>query len=391
MIKKTPHPFAVLICLVFLMLFSAFSFAQKVQQPAKGEGKNMLRDSLDGKLDMSVMIDNTKGFVPVPLIVTEAALGGFGGGLAPVYISPQKLPIGHKDYIAPSVTATFGMYTVNNSWFTGLFRKETLPKYGLKYRAFIGYVDYNLAYYKEIENAGEQKFDFNYKTVPMLFSLSKKTFKDVYAGVEYFHSKMVIDPNFEMQLPENISTADFDKTVASMAVFLDWDKRNTVFSPDKGLRVNLSYTVNDKWIGSDYKFEKLETFVHYFLPVTNKWVSGFRFEALQSYGDVPFHQLPYIKLRGIPSYRYQGQATMLTETEQRFDLNLRWSILAYGGLGKVFQKGDNFSEAKTVYNYGTGFRYLLARTYGFRAGLDLAKGPDDCWGYYIVFGHKWNR
>lgn len=391
MIKKTPHSFTLkVICLSFLLAFGTHSFAQNKPKMTKEERKKMLRDTLDGKFDASVMIDNTKGFLPIPFLVTEAALGGFGVGLAPVYISPQKRPIGDKDYIAPAVTAVFGAYTVNDSWFTGIYRKEVISKYGLKYRVFLGYVDYNLAYYEELENGEDHKFDFNYKTIPIMFSLSKKTFSHLYAGLEYFNANMTINPNFDYELPPNVTTDDFKKTVASLGGYLDWDRRNTIFTPDKGYRANLAYYVNDDWTGSDYKFEKLEAFVHYFFPITNKWISGLRFEALKAYGGVPFHQLPYIKMRGITVYRYQGEATLVTETEQRFDLNLRWSVLAYGGLGKVFQKDESFSDAKTVYNYGTGFRYLFARTYGLRAGLDVAKGPDS-WGYYIVFGHKWNR
>lgn len=391
MIKKTPHPCTFrIICLSFLLVFSVLSFGQAKPKMTKAERKAMLRDTLDGKFDASVMIDNTKGFIPIPIIVTEAAMGGFGGGLAPVYISPQAKPVGDKEYIAPTVTAVFGAYTANKSWFTGLYRKQVISKYGIKYRAFLGYVDYNLAYYKEVENGDDRKFDFNYKTIPIMVSVSKKTFSDLYAGLEYFNGNMTISPNFADELPSNITIDDFKKTVASLSGYLDWDRRNTIFTPDKGFRANLAYYVNDDWTGSDYKFEKLEAFVHYFFPITNKWISGLRFEALQAYGSVPFHQMPYIKMRGITAYRYQGQATLLTETEQRFDLDTRWSVLAYGGLGKVFQKNENFSDAKTVYNYGTGFRYLVARTYGLRAGLDVAKGPDS-WGYYIVFGHKWNR
>lgn len=391
MIKKTPHSCTFrIICLSFLLVFSVLSFGQAKPKMTKAERKAMLRDTLDGKFDASVMIDNTKGFIPIPIIVTEAAMGGFGGGLAPVYISPQAKPVGDKEYIAPTVTAVFGAYTANKSWFTGLYRKQVISKYGIKYRAFLGYVDYNLAYYKEVENGDDRKFDFNYKTIPVMVSVSKKTFSDLYAGLEYFNGNMTISPNFADELPSNITIDDFKKTVASLSGYLDWDRRNTIFTPDKGFRANLAYYVNDDWTGSDYKFEKLEAFVHYFFPITNKWISGLRFEALQAYGNVPFHQMPYIKMRGITAYRYQGQATLLTETEQRFDLDTRWSVLAYGGLGKVFQKNENLSDAKTVYNYGTGFRYLVARTYGLRAGLDVAKGPDS-WGYYIVFGHKWNR
>jgi hypothetical protein len=43
-----------------------------------------------------------------------------------------------------------------------------------------------------------------------------------------------------------------------------------------------------------------------------------------------------------------------------------------------------------VYSVGGGFRYLIARQFGLRTGIDVAKGTDS-WGWYIVLGHNWNR
>jgi hypothetical protein len=54
------------------------------------------------------------------------------------------------------------------------------------------------------------------------------------------------------------------------------------------------------------------------------------------------------------------------------------------------ERNESFGDAETAYNFGGGFRYLIARLFGIRAGIDIAKGPDS-WGWYIVFGHNWNR
>ena len=97
---------------------------------------------------------------------------------------------------------------------------------------------------------------------------------------------------------------------------------------------------------------------------------------------------PYIEMRGIPVNRYRGRATLLTETEFRWDVVKRWSIMFYTGMGKAFDKWNEFGDAKLVYNYGTGFRYLIARKFKLRMGLDLARGPED-FAYYIVFGSNW--
>ena len=38
-------------------------------------------DSVDGKLDLSRFLIEMHGFIPVPFLITEPALGGFGLGL----------------------------------------------------------------------------------------------------------------------------------------------------------------------------------------------------------------------------------------------------------------------------------------------------------------------
>ncbi|MNR61533.1 hypothetical protein D3C85_1833110 [compost metagenome] len=59
--------------------------------------------------------------------------------------------------------------------------------------------------------------------------------------------------------------------------------------------------------------------------------------------------------------------------------------MAYGGLASAFDDWDKAFAKPVVYNYGTGFRYLLARKFKLRMGVDVAKGPEQ-WAYYIGVG-----
>ena len=61
--------------------FLFFSFAVHVSAQRK---KIPLKDSLDNAFDLSNYLIDANGFVPVPIIITEPALGGFGGGIAPI-------------------------------------------------------------------------------------------------------------------------------------------------------------------------------------------------------------------------------------------------------------------------------------------------------------------
>ena len=83
--------------------------------------------------------------------------------------------------------------------------------------------------------------------------------------------------------------------------------------------------------------------------------------------------------------RYQGRSTHLIETEQRFDFTKRWSLVGFGGLAKAVKENESFVDSELVYNYGTGFRYLIARKFKIRMGIDVAWSNND-FGYYIIFG-----
>jgi len=370
-------------------------FAQEdtTKPRSKASSKAMMKDTLDGKFDFSSFLIDAKGFIPVPFIVTEPAVGGFGLAIVPIFLTPKKKPPGYTGYVAPDITAGFAMYTLNNSWMIGGMRIGSIPAKGLKYRVGGGYADLNLSFYRDVTNLGEKQFDFSVKATPLLFSLAKRISKqknEVYLGVQYFFSKNKLTPLFIDSLPSSIKSGEFESNIASLGTFIDWDKRDNFFTADKGARIYVSYNANDNWTGSDFTYQKLLGALNWFVPFQKNWISGFRVETNFTFGDPPFYALPSLAMRGVPAVRFQGYTTALVETEQRVDLSLRWSAVAFAGLGKALQRNESFGDAETAYNFGGGFRYLIARLFGIRAGVDIAKGPDS-WGWYIVFGHNWNR
>jgi hypothetical protein len=384
--------------LTFLLLLPACVTGQQagvmdtaIINPSGGKAKPSMKDTLDGKLDFSRFLIDANGFIPVPIIITEPALGSFGALLAPMFLKPKTAPPGYKVYIPPDITAAVAMYTVNGSWMLGAGRIGSIPKAGIKYRAALAYADINLSFYRSLPSGNEQEFEFNIEAVPLFLSLSKRiTRQDLYLGLQYFFSDNKLKPRFSEDLPESIKPEEFNSKVASLGIFLDWDKRDNFFTANKGTRINVLFSANDNWTGSDFTYQRLGGYVNWFLPIKKNWVSGLRLDAQHAFGDPPFYALPSITLRGVPAVRFQGYTTSVLETEQRWDFSQRWSVLGFAGIGKAWQRNQEFGEGANVYNIGTGFRYLLARAFGIRAGIDVAKGTDS-WGWYITFGHNWNR
>jgi hypothetical protein len=64
--------------------------------------------------------------------------------------------------------------------------------------------------------------------------------------------------------------------------------------------------------------------------------------------------------------------------------------VGFGGVGKAFDNWSEFGSNQTIVSYGTGFRYLMARKFGLRMGLDFAHSPGT-FAYYIIFGSNWQK
>ncbi len=353
--------------------------------------QSMLRDSLDNKLDASDFLMEANGFIPLPQLITEPALGGIGGVLAAVFIKPNKVQI-EGQYVPPNITAGFGAYTANKTWGIGVLRIASLPKYGIKYRTGMVYANANMNFYRTMPRLGEVKFGFNFEMTPVFISVLKEIAKtNLYLGAQYLYINMKVKPDFEFEnFPDFDEKLTSQHNLSSAGIVLEYDLRDNIFTPNKGMIISSNYRINANWTGSDYSYEQLTAGILQFFQFNPKWVGGFRFDTKFMFGDAPFYAYPSISMRGVPLRRYQGTEIYTVEIEQRYDFSKRWSGLVFGGLSKAPTDQTSFSDALLVHNYGTGFRYLLARKFGLRMGVDVAWSNND-FGYYITFGSAWNN
>nr|WP_294784702.1 BamA/TamA family outer membrane protein [uncultured Flavobacterium sp.] len=354
-----------------------------------------VKDSLDGALDLSDYIIYAHGFIVVPTVVTEPALGGIGGAIVPVFLKKHAPVIdenGKKRFINPDITGGMGMYTGNKSWMVGAFRSGTLIKPKILYRIMAGYGDMNLSFYANNRpNLADQEFKLNFKST-IFYTQWLKQFNNPKwsAGPQYLFLNSKINlPNADLP-PPFVNPKDIKSTISQLGGAIQFDGRDNIFTPDKGIRLQSDFFWSDNILGSDYDAWRVNLSAIGFYPLTKKLIGGLRIEGEQAFGNPPFYLLPGINLRGIPGGRYQGKTSIVTEAELRWDFYRRWSIMGYGGLASAFNDWDQAFEKPVVYSYGTGFRYLLARKFKLRMGVDVAKGPED-WAYYIVFGSNWLR
>ena len=81
---------------------------------AKRQGSARFFDPEDGQFDLSYFLENPRGFLPIPIVVTEPAVG-YGGGGAGMFLRPRR-EAGDEGWARPDISAVGAFATQNGTW-----------------------------------------------------------------------------------------------------------------------------------------------------------------------------------------------------------------------------------------------------------------------------------
>jgi hypothetical protein len=356
---------------------------------------SMLIDPEDGMLDVSEILSTAKGFMPVPLLITEPALG-VGGGLILLFLHDsidnraelmaEKNPDGTRTRVPPpSISGVGGFGTENGSWGAFGFHMGIWNDDAVRYLGAFGHASMNYDYYGVEDRAAPINLEGSFLIQQVMLRLGES---DFFAGVNFQLTSSTVALDDDIDLPFPISQ-DIESQSAGMSGLLEYDTRDNIFTPDKGFNCKASWTYYDDWLGSDNRFDIYYLKNRGWYPLLETVVAGFRVDGEFSDGDVPFYMSPFVKLRGIPAMRYQGDYTLTSEAELRWDFHPRWSAVAFGGAGWTANDSvSNIGSSDTYPAGGIGFRYLVARLFNIRAGIDYGVSEVGE-GVYITMGTAW--
>ncbi|MEH6452572.1 MAG: glyceraldehyde-3-phosphate dehydrogenase [Psychromonas sp.] len=349
-------------------------------------------DPQDGKLDASQwVLDNSYGFLPIPIVITEPAVGvGAGAALLFFHETDEQKdnrlnnPEAAAD-VQLSVTGVVGAATSNGSYLGGVFHSGNWMDDRIRYFGGLFGASFNLNYYAgENEAAYEYNMQGLYFNQDIDFRLGDSNF---FAGGSY--TLLNSDINFDSSgfIP-GIDKLGLDSKDGDIGIKLTYDNRNNQTSPDSGTKAGIKYNMHDNKLGGDFDYQVTHAYVHNYNKIGNKWGVALRADTKSVDGDVPFYARPYLDMRGMPALRYQGDDTVLGEVELSYNLNERWTLLGFAGAGKAIDTGEKFEDTQSLFMQGAGFRYLVARQLGMKTGVDIAKGPEE-WTVYLQFGTAW--
>lgn len=360
--------------IIALLLLVSFNCSSLIAQNVQTEEKDLLTSAEDGAFDVSDYLGTRYGFLPVPTIITEPAVG-YGAGLNVMFLHDTFNSVKERKS-PPSISGIFVVATENGTKAAGAYHLGFWKKDTIRSTTFLGTVDFNINFYlRDIGIDMKLKGYFAYQE--LMFRLGES---DFFLGGNYMYSDLksernggeypILNPLFENKFK-----------MGGLAGIVQYDTRDTIFTPSSGLFAKATLHRFDERLGGSENFWRYGVKAFYFKPLAKKFTIGLRVEGeavTKSNGDrIPFFANPFISMRGISAMRYQGEKMLLSELQVRYEVIPRWNIVVFGGAAKVFGKetvfnlssapieiNTNFADAQLHPAGGLGFRYEVAQKFG---------------------------
>ncbi len=352
-----------------------------------------LKDPEDGQFDLSNYLLDHKGALPVPIVITEPAVG-YGGGLALAWFSESLREAAEHSsggrYNPPNIYGLAAFGTENGTKGLAGGARMTFDESRWLYRAAVADINVNLDFYGIGGDLapGLNKVGYNLKGGMLFQELNRRLGdSDHFIGFRYLYLDLATRLNADLE-DANLTPRETARRSSEIGVRWNYDSRNNLFSATSGTEAAFDAMFGDPSIGSDNKFQTYRTHAFIYTQPAEGFVAAFRADARAARGDVPFYQIPFIDMRGIPAARYQDQNVGVLETELRYYFTPRWIGVGFIGAGRAWGRDVSFSDSTSRVSKGLGFRYVIARRLGLAVGIDVARGPDQT-AYYLQAGSSW--
>jgi len=399
-VRGSRWPLPLLFALSLALQGPGWARAEEPVPPRGGEKTEGSDTQADTEDEGAPAESSGPSFIPIPTFITEPAIG-YGLGVAVAYFHPREDAQGPPSgSVPPGLTATSathaeqshqrppditfvdGSYTDKGTWLVAGGHSASWKEDRIRYLGVLAYANIESTFY--------------FLDLPFQFNLR--------GGVVYQDLKLRVGTS-RVFLGGKLSYLDAKATFAvgedspvtfpghgvrdlGLAFQALYDGRDNTMTPNRGQLAQLTAWRHLEALGADFEYWSGGLKLLSFHPFAERFVLGLRLSADAVSGDPPLWAYPWISLRGIPALRFQNQRTAVAETELRWDILPRWSLVGFTGVGATRGDVPLYVDKSGVWAGGIGARYLYRPQDQLRVGLDVARGPED-WVVYVQVGQAW--
>lgn len=318
-----------------------------------------------------------------------------------IYYSPEtKLAFGvggvlnfragrRKDETRPSTVWAFGTYNRARQ-----FQVVVKPEIYFERNSF--FLSGNIRYERTPQNffgigndmppTAEESYTPRIVTIQL--GLKKRFLGHFFAGVQFDFEQMTMEKVETGGILDSGSiTGSRGGLLSGFGVSLDWDTRDGVLTPRKGVFFQLAADTYGAMTGSDFTFTSLKLDCRKYFLVASDQVLALQAYIRSTAGEVPFHQLAFLGgeslMRGYYKGRFRDRDILAVQAEYRVFVTKTISVAGCAGLADVFPAFAEFKLKTIKYAVGTGVRYMVNKHEGTNLRLDMAWGKAS-FGLYVT-------
>ncbi len=345
-------------------------------------------DIVDSKPPASDPASTNKNEFLVAPIPSYKPTFGFGLQVMAGYL----FAVDPEDKVSPpSSVMLMGYAAENGSWLGGFgsrfFLKE--DQYRLIGGVFTGRLNYDYA------GVGTDAGDSG-RTVPLEQNMTAVILEPLtriaphlYLGPRYLYANMRTTADLASlgnpALPPQVERESLQSMIGA---HLQYDTRDSVFNPRKGMLVDFHADFHDRAWGDDFNYQVYKLYCNQYFSLGEGQVLAVRAAAQVCAGDVPFYSLATIgrgpDLRGYEYGQYQDETLLAAQAEYRLRLTKRFGVVGFAGVGAVAPSLSDYSADDLLPSVGAGLRYVLAVKNQISMRLDYAYGRDGGKLYFTV-------
>lgn len=299
---------------------------------------------------------------------TKLGLGIVAAGLYRVDRNDLSIP--------PSTVSLFGDVTTSGFYLLGISGTTLFKsaKYRLSFNTYffsfpsafwgIGYD--NATYgkagtYKRLQN--QVKVDFSYRIAKNFYIGANASFNYV-EGVKFSDISML---NGQDKMTIN----------TGVGVFLEFDSRDFIPSPFRGVYLKLDQRFFPTFMGNKSNFTRTEFTGDVYTRLWKGAILAYDLHGMFHSGDTPWTMLALMggskRMRGYYEGRYRDKNLIETQLELRQKIYGRNGIAVWVGAGNVFPSFREFNWSQTLPNYGIGYRWEFKKRVNVRLDYGFGK------------------
>jgi len=181
-----------------------------------------------------------------------------------------------------------------------------------------------------------------------------------------------------------------NSTVSLPGISLAWDTRDHLWSPSRGLWMQVNARTSSGSFGSDYSFNQIIADFRGYLTLGKNSVLAAQLMSTGLDGDPAFFSLPVLGgedgLRGYRGGLYRDKTRALGRVEYRRDRIVgRFGGVLFAGIGDVAPDVGRLTLTGNLWSAGFGVRYLWDEAEKLKIRLDFGWGNGDS-GFYLTLG-----